>query len=294
MKRELNALASEFKAYLRHMDEDALACAPVSPSPDGGPGRLPAAVKPAPAPEPMKRPLPAQQPQPPQPEKAQPAVCAAPRPVVKGSSKAAQLQSLREQVEVCRNCQLGLSRIKPVFGVGNPESPVMFVGEGPGYQEDRQGEPFVGRAGQLLDKMLAAMSLSRQAVYIANIVKCHPMIDPSNPELHSNDRPPLPQEYNACRPYLDEQIRIIKPRFIVALGATSARVLLNSSSSLSGLRGKFHDLPSGMFVDFDGVKLLATYHPAALLRNPNWKKDAWADMKLLMAELGLKPAGEVK
>ena len=292
MKRELNALASEFKAYLRHVDEDALACAVISPSPDGGPGRVQATIM-TQSSEPVKR-QPAAEPRPQQPQQPQSAPQAAPRPMVKGGSKAAQLQELREQVQVCRKCQLGLSRIKPAFGVGNPDSPVIFVGEGPGYQEDRQGEPFVGRAGQLLDKMLAAMSLSREAIYIANIVKCHPMIDPSKPDLHSNDRPPLPQEYNACRPYLDEQVRIIKPRFIVALGATAARVLLNSSSSLSGLRGRFHDMPTGMFSHYEGVKMLATYHPAALLRNPNWKKDAWADMKMLMAELGLKPAGEVK
>ncbi|NLO91077.1 MAG: uracil-DNA glycosylase [Elusimicrobia bacterium] len=288
MKRELNALAAEFKSYLRNADEDLLACVQAAPSPDGGPNP-PAASAPqrsqqAPA---MKKN---------QQEAAQPAPAKAERPAPRAArgSRAGQLQALCAQVQDCRKCQLGLSRIKPVFGVGNPDSPVMFVGEGPGYQEDRQGEPFVGRAGQLLDKILLAMSLSREQVYIANIVKCHPMIDPSRPDLHSNDRPPLPQEYNACRPYLDQQVDIIKPRFIVALGATAARVLLNSSSSLSALRGRFHEMPSSMFADYSGVRLLATYHPAALLRNPNWKKDAWADMKLLMAELGLKPSAENK
>jgi DNA polymerase len=202
-----------------------------------------------------------------------------------------KLRRLREEIGDCQRCPLGATRIKPAFGVGNPRARVMFVGEGPGYQEDRQGEPFVGRAGQLLDKILEATGLSRKPVesewkwiYIANMVKCHPMIDPSDNTKHGNDRPPTPEEMAVCSPFLMKQIRIIRPLFIVALGATAGKGLLKTEQGISKFRGKWVDWsPEGE----PGLKirLLPTYHPAALLRNPALKKDVWDDMKSLRAEL---------
>jgi DNA polymerase len=153
----------------------------------------------------------------------------------------------------------------------------MFVGEGPGFQEDHKGEPFIGRAGALLDKIIEAMGHTRQTVYIANIVKCHPMKDPSNPELSNNDRPPTSEEMAACKEYLDKQMEIISPKVIITLGASSTRCLLNTEETISSLRGKFSV--------YNGIKLMPTYHPAALLRNPGLKKDTWHDMKEVLAYL---------
>jgi DNA polymerase len=161
--------------------------------------------------------------------------------------------------------------------------------------EDRQGEPFVGPAGQLLDKILASIGLSRQPlaepwmqVYIANIVKCHPMKDPSRPDLRGNDRAPNDQEMETCRPFLMKQIRIIRPRFLLALGATAAKALLRTDRGISAIRGRWFDFSP----DGDGpldeplqVRLLPTYHPSALLRNPDLKKDVWQDVKALRQAL---------
>ncbi|PIS47050.1 MAG: uracil-DNA glycosylase [Elusimicrobia bacterium CG08_land_8_20_14_0_20_51_18] len=194
------------------------------------------------------------------------------------------LGTLREEVLRCRKCLLGLSRLNPVFGVGDPKARVMFVGEGPGYDEDHRGEPFVGRSGQLLDKILAAINLSRQSVYIANIVKCHPMTNPETPEARGNDRPPTPAEISACRGYLEEQIRLIRPLCVVTLGNVATKFMLNETKGISQLRGKMYDVPYSFTFDFD-LKILPTYHPAALLRNPNLKKDAWEDMKMLKSFL---------
>jgi DNA polymerase len=175
-------------------------------------------------------------------------------------------------------CPLGDTRTKLVFGVGNPEADIMFIGEGPGFEEDRQGEPFVGKAGQLLDKILAAIGLDRTRVYIANIVKCHPMIRPDQPEARGNDRPPAPAEIEKCLPFLKEQIKIIRPRVIVTLGATATRALLGTSQGITALRGKWTEIS----VEEGGrIPVLPTFHPAALLRDPNLKKDVWEDMKLL-------------
>jgi DNA polymerase len=143
----------------------------------------------------------------------------------------------------------------------------MFVGEGPGAEEDRRGEPFVGRAGQLLDKILAAMQLERSQVYIANVVKCRP----------PNNRDPQPDEMNQCTPYLREQIRLIKPKIMCALGRIAAQALLNTTTPLGRLRGQWHQ--------FESIPLLVTYHPAALLRFPQYKKDTGADMQMIMARL---------
>lgn len=199
--------------------------------------------------------------------------------------KKEKLLILEKKVKECKNCLLGLSRINAVFGVGNPYAKVMFVGEGPGYEEDHKGEPFVGKAGQLLDKILASINLSRETVYIANIVKCHPMINPETPHARGNDRPPSPEEISACRVYIEEQIKIIKPACVVALGNVAARFLLNEKKGISQLRGRFYDSPSD-FYSFDYTfKILPTYHPAALLRNPSLKRETWEDMKMLKAFL---------
>ncbi len=191
----------------------------------------------------------------------------------------AQLAELAAQVAACRRCPLGEQRLNAAFGVGTPRAEVMFVGEGPGFEEDRQGEPFVGKAGQLLDKILEAIGLSRETVYIANIVKCHPMVDPSKPERRGNDRPPTPDEMTACRGYLDEQIRLIRPRFIVTLGGVASKTLIGTEMGIMRMRGKWHT-----YEPLD-IPLLPTYHPAALLRNPDWKRDVWTDMKNLKRAL---------
>ena len=187
------------------------------------------------------------------------------------------LDNLKQEVLNCKKCSLGNSRLNAVFGVGDPYTNIMFVGEGPGFQEDHKGEPFVGRAGALLDKIIAAMGFSRQTVYIANIVKCHPMKNPSNPELKTNDRPPTLEEMQICKSYLDKQIEIIAPKVIVTLGSSSTKALLQTEETISSLRGNFKE--------YNGIKLMPTYHPAALLRNPNLKKDVWHDMKKVMAYL---------
>lgn len=191
------------------------------------------------------------------------------------------LEKLKEEVEKCKKCNLGFSRIKAVFGMGNPYAEVMFVGEGPGWEEDHQGLPFVGKAGQLLDKILASIDLDRTKVYIANIVKCHPMINPETPHAKGNDRPPTPEEVSACRVYLEEQIKIIKPRCIVALGNTAAKFLLSENRGISQIRGKFYPLSLSLFMNDISIVVLPTYHPAALLRNPSLKKETWQDMKML-------------
>ncbi len=167
----------------------------------------------------------------------------------------------------CQKCLLGATRTKFVYGVGNPDADIMFVGEAPGRDEDLQGEPFVGRAGKLLDKILAAMKLSRDQVYIANILKCRP----------PNNRDPLPEEMEQCLPYLLEQIRLIKPKVICALGRIAGQALLKTSTPLGKLRGRWHE--------FEGVPLMVTYHPAALLRFPSYKQGTWDDMQMLMTKL---------
>lgn len=184
--------------------------------------------------------------------------------------KAAALEAIREDLGECMRCALSAGRNKIVFGDGDANARLMFVGEGPGADEDAQGLPFVGRAGQLLNNMIGAMGLKREEVYIANIVKCRP---PQN-------RVPEPQESNTCSPFLFRQIDVIRPEVIVALGSTAATYLLGAKSSLAALRGRMHN--------FHGAKLIVTYHPAYLLRDPRQKKEAWADLQIAMKELGLK------
>lgn len=208
------------------------------------------------------------------------------------AQKTTALEELAQTIRNCSRCPLGSTRIHAVPGEGNVDADLMFVGEGPGFDEDRQGRPFVGRAGQLLDKMIAAMGLKREEVFIANIAKCHPMTDPLHPEKHGNDRAPNATEIACCRKYLEQQISIICPKYIVALGGVSAKALIADAKSLGALRGKFYDLSLDSVSLPRPVKILATFHPAALLRNPGWKKDAWADLQMVMAELGLKGASK--
>ena len=193
------------------------------------------------------------------------------------------LKIIREDLGDCTRCPLHRQgRKQIVFGVGNAAAELMFIGEGPGADEDEQGEPFVGRAGQLLNNMIKAMGLERRQVYIANVVKCRP---PGN-------RTPEREECETCSPFLMRQIAVIKPKVVVALGAVAAKTLLAMSSSMAQLRGRFYDFkPSGVRSNdpnWQGCKLAVTYHPAFLLRDPRQKSEAWKDLQMVMRELGLK------
>ena len=192
---------------------------------------------------------------------------AEPLPILQ--DKPAALQAIRDDIGDCVRCRLHKGRTKLVFGVGNPDAELMFVGEGPGADEDAQGEPFVGRAGQLLNNMISAMGLKREDVYIANVVKCRP---PGN-------RTPEKDECDTCSPFLLRQIEVIKPKVIVALGAVAAKNLLAVNDSMANLRGRWYD--------FRGARLAVTYHPAYLLRDPRQKKEAWKDLQMVMKFLGL-------
>lgn len=216
------------------------------------------------------------------PQDAQPAVS-----TLTTQEKTDALNALAEVIRNCRRCPLGDTRLNAVPGEGNVDAKLMFIGEGPGFDEDHKGRPFIGRAGQLLDKMILAMGLSREQVFIGNIAKCHPMIDPSNPEKHGNDRPPQPPEIAACRRYIEQQISIIQPQYVVALGGVAAKALISDAKSLGALRGRFYDLQLDTVKLSKPVKIIATYHPAALIRNPAWKKDAWVDLQMVMSEMGL-------
>ncbi len=197
----------------------------------------------------------------------------------------AALNLIREDLGPdCTRCKLHKQgRKQIVFGVGNPRADLMFVGEGPGADEDLQGEPFVGRAGQLLNNMIKAMGIRREDVYIANIVKCRP---PGN-------RTPERDECETCSPFLMRQIAVIKPKVVVALGAIAAKNLLAMNAPMSELRGRFYDfIPSGARSSdpsWHGTKLAVTYHPAFLLRDPRQKGEAWKDLQMVMRYLGLEP-----
>lgn len=186
--------------------------------------------------------------------------------------KSSSLEELNNKICYCIKCDLGKTRTKFVFGVGNPNAHAMLIGEAPGAEEDIQGEPFVGRAGKLLNDILKAVNLKREEVYIANILKCRP---PGN-------RDPQPIEMETCMPYLHKQIDLIKPKIILCLGRVAANGLLNKKLSLGDLRNNMYE--------FNGIKVMATYHPAALLRNPHWKRGCWEDIqkfKKLYDELAL-------
>jgi DNA polymerase len=182
----------------------------------------------------------------------------------------AELQVLADKVAGCRRCEeLAATRTQTVFGVGNPRAKILFIGEAPGADEDRQGEPFVGRAGQLLNKIIEASKLNREDLYICNVLKCRP---PEN-------RTPLPAECNHCREYLEGQLAIVDPDYIVCWGGVAAQNLLQSTLTIGRLRRKF--------LQYGRAKVLCTYHPSYLLRNPPAKKDVWEDMKFLMADMGV-------
>lgn len=229
----------------------------ISSSGEQVPNMSPARRPPSPSPAPSKAPSPAE------PKGAR-------RSTASLKAKLQALEILQEEVCGCTRCpELVASRTQTVFGVGNPQARLCFFGEAPGADEDRQGEPFVGKAGQLLTKILEACSLRREDIYILNTLRCRP---PKN-------RNPLPEEIANCRPFFERQLEVIQPEFICCLGAVAARALLETTTPVGKLRGKFHE--------FRGAKVLVTYHPAYLLRNPSMKRETWEDMKLLMREMGI-------
>lgn len=176
--------------------------------------------------------------------------------------------ALRSRAMACTQCALSGTRTNVVFGEGNTDAELMFVGEAPGFDEDREGRPFVGKAGQLLTKIIEAMGFKREEVYIANCLKCRPQ----------DNRNPLPDEIISCSPFLEEQIRLVQPKIICALGKFAAQTLLRTETPISKIRGKFFE--------YRDIKLLPTFHPAYLLRNPADKKMVWEDMQLILRELG--------
>ena len=202
-------------------------------------------------------------------EKDAPAIPVIPMTLVRSAEA---LASIRDELGECTRCSLhAQGRKQIVFGVGNPAADIMFVGEAPGADEDTQGVPFVGRAGQLLTKMIEAMGLSREEVYIANVLKCRP----------PNNRDPLPDEVASCEPFLFQQIASIQPKVIVALGAFAARTLLKTQDPISRLRGRVFE--------YRGSSLIPTFHPSFLLRSPGYKREAWDDLKKALAVLGRQP-----
>jgi len=193
-----------------------------------------------------------------------------------GPNKAELLTAIRERVRICVKCpHLASSRTQTVFGVGNPDAELMFIGEAPGMDEDKQGEPFVGRAGQLLTRIIETMGFARAEVYIANILKCRP----DTPRGSFGNRPPTPVEMQTCRPYLVEQIDIIQPKVVVALGAAAVEGLLGMRGTMRELRGRWHS--------YNEVPLMITYHPAYLLRNQTSaeKRKVWEDMLQVLERL---------
>ena len=182
------------------------------------------------------------------------------------------LEEITAHVSACRNCPLCQTRTNTVPGEGNADAPdIMFIGEGPGADEDAQGRPFIGKAGQLLTKMIDAMGYKREEVFIANVVKCRP----------PNNRTPLPEEMEACLPYLRQQVGLIKPRLIVGLGATAIKGLLGKTAGITRLRGTWQE--------YGGIRLMPTFHPSYLLRDPSKKKEVWQDLQLVLKELGKEP-----
>jgi len=183
------------------------------------------------------------------------------------------LEQLLAEIGDCQLCKLSEGRTRLVFGVGSPRADLVFVGEAPGRDEDVQGEPFVGKAGQMLTRIISGMGLERNDVYICNVIKCRP---PEN-------RDPRPEEIATCEPFLIKQLKIIKPRAICALGTFASQTLLNSEERISRLRGRFHD--------YYGIPIMPTYHPSYLLRNPHAKRDVWEDIKMVMELLDLPLPG---
>lgn len=254
---ELRALVTGFRAHLAWRARTGAWSAPAGPAPrrhrpDAGGDGAPAD---APAPAGLGD-------------------AAAPAAAPAGTDRAARLAAVRAELGDCTRCKLHAGRRTIVFGVGDPNAPLMFVGEGPGAEEDRRGEPFVGPAGQLLDKMIAAMGWTRSRVYIANVVKCRP----------PNNRDPEPDEVEACEPFLFGQIEAIDPKVIVTLGRPAAHLLLRTRAPISRLRGRWQS--------FRGRPVMPTFHPAFLLRSPDKKREAWQDLQQVIArldELGIAP-----
>lgn len=208
---------------------------------------------------------------------ASPAVSGAPAPdhqTPQHRARRMSLEDVRAELGDCQRCKLAGSRTSIVFGVGDPHAALMFVGEAPGFNEDRRGEPFVGKAGQLLDRMIEAMGWTRDTVYIANVLKCRP----------PNNRDPAPDEVAACQPFLAKQIESVAPRVIVTLGRPASQLLLQSNAPMSALRGRFQT--------YRGITVMPTFHPAYLLRSPERKRDTWEDLKQVIGELerlGVRP-----
>jgi DNA polymerase len=193
---------------------------------------------------------------------------------ISGSASGSEtVEEIRLELGDCQRCQLGSTRTTLVFGVGNEKSEIVFVGEAPGRDEDLKGEPFVGEAGQLLTKIIQAMGLAREDVYICNVLKCRP----------PNNRNPQTEEIEACQPFLLRQLQAISPKIIIALGTFAAQTLLQTRAPISQLRGQIHD--------YHGIPLMPTFHPAFLLRNPGKKREVWEDMKQVLKLLGREPAG---
>ncbi len=264
IEAEMRSLLYDFRRYLEQQKEEGIEY--LESSSPGGPARprrrpasRPAAAAAAKSPRPavsVHRPPPAPAPGPPLPPPAAGKAASGPRETYR---------LLLEELRVCRKCPLAETRKNTVPGEGGNRKRVIFIGEGPGKDEDLSGRPFVGRSGQLLDKILASVSLTREDIYITNIVKCRP---PGN-------RDPEPAEVIACRPFLETQIKLLRPRLIVTLGLPAARTLLDSTDSLGRLRGRFHD--------YRGIPLLPTYHPAYILRSYTVenRKKAWEDIKMV-------------
>ncbi len=257
---DIKQFVSNLQDFLEYKKEEGFQTLEVSPE-------TLAALKPEPAPKPAPAQKPAARPSAPR-----PAPTAAPAPQKSITVTGKTLEEIAGQIRVCTACPLHASRKNTVPGEGNPNRPdILFVGEGPGADEDAQGRPFVGAAGQLLDKMIAGMGYKREEVFIANIVKCRP---PGN-------RVPLPEEMNACVPYLKAQIALIKPKIIVALGKTAVQGLLREKVAITKFRGTW--------CKYEGIDLMPTYHPSFLLRSPSHKGEAWADLKTVLAKLGKEP-----
>lgn len=252
----------EFMGGAHSTPEKAAAASRPTPTQTPSPSPRPAPVSATPRSIPRPIPAPAPFPGREQPQNAR----IAPAPVAMESIHS--LDELRPAVLACSRCPLAATRHNVVFGEGDPHAKLMFIGEGPGYDEDMQGRPFVGRAGQLLDKMIAAMQFKREEVYIANVVKCRP---PGN-------RVPSPDEAAACIGYLKKQIALIRPEVIVLLGATAVNFLLGKREGITRLRGKW--------LGYDGIPVMPTFHPAFLLRQESAKREAWADLQQVMKVFG--------
>ncbi|MFZ5443208.1 MAG: uracil-DNA glycosylase [Myxococcota bacterium] len=263
MSDEVKEIALELRRHLAWQESDGTRVLLQTPPP---PGEKPLARQPvappaaAPTPAPARAPVSA-----PAPKAAAPVAVPPSAPLAKTF---ATLDEIRTELGDCKRCKLCSGRKQIVFGVGNPRAELVFVGEGPGEEEDRQGIPFVGAAGQLLTKMIEAMKFKRDEVYICNVVKCRP---PGN-------RNPEPDEITACEPFLKAQLSVIKPKVIVALGKFAAQTLLRVDTPITRLRGQWRS--------YEGIELMPTFHPAYLLRQPDEKKKAWMDLQDVMRKFG--------